>query len=69
VCKVADTTNETHLTKAGLPVESLSPAMRQQIATLSPEEVTSLTAIKAKLNAGLTGTARHAADTVGGFIW
>jgi hypothetical protein len=61
--------NEDALRRAGFPVDGISEEMKEQLTKLTPAEVQALTAIKSKLNADLTETARRAADTVGGFVW
>jgi hypothetical protein len=58
------------LRKAGLiHVDVLDDHLKAQIARLDDHEIASLVAIKAKLNSGLSGRIKAAADTVGGFVW
>jgi hypothetical protein len=59
----------TRLRAAGLEIEALSDTLKAQVALLDDDELTVLASVKAKLNAGLDGTARTAAGNVGGFIW
>jgi hypothetical protein len=61
--------HEDKLRAAGMHTEGFSDDLKHQLSKLSTEEVNSLVAIKAKLNAGLSDAAKKAADTVGGFVW
>jgi hypothetical protein len=61
--------HELRLREAGMHVEAFSDELKSQLAKLSPEEINSLVAIKAKLNADLPAAIRKAADTIGGFVW
>lgn len=57
------------LSDAGLPVETFSKAMQEQVSKLDEAEIEALTRIKKKLNSGLSGNLRERAGNVGGFVW
>jgi len=55
------------LRAAGNPVDQLSPAQREVLSTLSPEEVATLNAVKARIDAAGSDVSGHsiADDVIG----
>lgn len=54
---------------AGMHADALSSELQARLAVLDDDEIAVLSSIKQKLDAGLDGPMREAADTVGGFVW
>ena len=57
------------LRKAGVPIDAYSGGLRTALSKLDDSEIAAISAIKVKLNSGLTDKLKQAADTVGGFVW